>query len=149
MNWHGYSINTHVKLAITVWNQRIAPVFESSGKAVILEFRDNVLLSRSHADIHRNDPSAKARFLRGQGIHELICGAISRDVEDLVREQGIRIHPFIAGNLEEIIQARMDGRLDDGSFRMPGCGDGVWGNGQKEKQGSPEKGTVTKSDKER
>jgi predicted Fe-Mo cluster-binding NifX family protein len=83
-----------VKLAITVWNQRIAPVFDSAGKAIILDTRGENQIDRREVDLVRENSFTKARFLREEGVRELICGAISREVENMLVDQGIRVLPL-------------------------------------------------------
>jgi predicted Fe-Mo cluster-binding NifX family protein len=113
-----------MKLAITVWNQRVAPVFDSAGTALILELRGAQVIQRHEMDLDQADPDAKLRLLRQEGVRELICGAITRQVETRAQEQGIRVLPFVAGDLETVIQAWMGRRLDNDAFSMPGCGCG-------------------------
>jgi predicted Fe-Mo cluster-binding NifX family protein len=111
-----------MKLAITVWNQRIAPVFDSARNAIIVELRDGHVIGRHELDMDRIDPAGKAWLLRTEGVRELVCGAISYEVEAMVRDQGIRVVPFIAGDVELVIQAWIERQLENDSYSMPGCG---------------------------
>lgn len=110
-----------MKLAITVWNERIAPVFDSAGKAVILEVCRGSMTGRREIELGKADPAGKVRLLREEGVRELICGAVSHDVDILLRSGGIRVLPFVAGDVEEVIQAWMGRQLDNDRYSMPGC----------------------------
>ena len=110
-----------MKLALTVWNERIAPVFDSAGSAVILETRDGVRGRSETLDLDTRDPDKKARTLQELGVQELICGAISREAEATVRNHGITVHSFIAGDVETVIRAWGRNELQQEEFSMPGC----------------------------
>jgi len=66
-------------------------------------------------------PVQKALRLAELGIGTLVCGAISRPLHDTVAAHGIRVIPFVAGDLREVIQAWLAGALDPDTFAMPGC----------------------------
>jgi predicted Fe-Mo cluster-binding NifX family protein len=110
-----------MKLALTAWNNRIAPVFDSAGSLLVLEMQNGICQHRETVSIAGKDLAEKARTLRNHGVSELICGAISYEAESLVRLQGISIFPFIAGDLEMVIQAWCQHRLGRKEFSMPGC----------------------------
>ncbi len=117
-----------MKLAIATWNNRVAPVFDVAGSVTLVKIQGGTIIERREVSMDRYDSSAKVRFLLEEGVHELVCGAISRDVEGLVRESGIRLFPFIAGDTEAVIQAWMGRQLDSSAYWMPGCGRRRWGN---------------------
>lgn len=104
--------------AITVWNGRIAPVFDEAGKCLITG--DNAETNKvvSLPDQYEE----KAIFLQEKGIKTLICGAISCECERCVLDRGITVIPFIAGNIDEVLNAWKENRLLTHSFSMPGCG---------------------------
>jgi len=54
-------------------------------------------------------------------VGQLVCGAITRSSYEALTEQGIQVISFIAGDLEQVIQACLSDRLNDGQLAMPGC----------------------------
>jgi predicted Fe-Mo cluster-binding NifX family protein len=84
-------------------------------------------------------PSGIALFLREMRVDALVCGAISNGLLLLLNAQGIKVMPFVAGDLETVIRAWFEGRLPDSTLLMPGCGGfgrfgkggGSAGNGKK------------------
>lgn len=110
-----------MKLAITPWNQRVAPVFDSSERILILEVEPDRQSEGREFDFSNKSPADKARFLADQGVEQLICGAISRDLELLIRDQGIDVYSFIAGNVDVVLNAWITGQLDRPIYAMPGC----------------------------
>ncbi len=54
-------------------------------------------------------------------VDTLVCGAISRPAHDMITAHDIRVIPFVAGTLDEIIQAFLLNQLQQDRFAMPGC----------------------------
>jgi hypothetical protein len=47
---------------------------------------------------------------------------ISQTQHTALASAGIRIIPHICGSMEDVIAAFLDGRIERGELRMPGCG---------------------------
>jgi len=110
-----------MKLAITVWNKRIAPVFDSAGSVLLLGLGDNERQNPGVVDLRQSNLGQRVDILKFHAVQELICGAISREAERLVLEQGISVHSFLAGDIETVVQAWKQGELERAEFSMPGC----------------------------
>ena len=110
-----------MKVALTVWNGRISPVFDVSRKILVLDIRNGVVTDRREEPIEGIDPAQKAGKLAEWQVRELICGAVSRPLAGLFAAYGIRTIPFIAGDAEEVIEAYLARKLPNRSMAMPGC----------------------------
>jgi len=66
-------------------------------------------------------PVQKALRLAELGVSTLICGAISKSVNETVMSYGIRVIPFVAGELQDVVEVWLKGVLDQDCFAMPGC----------------------------
>jgi predicted Fe-Mo cluster-binding NifX family protein len=66
-------------------------------------------------------PLERLTFLRDQGVEILICGALSTDLHNLAIHMGFRIISGIAGEVDEIVEAYRQNRLDQPEFWLPGC----------------------------
>lgn len=106
-----------MKTAITIWNGRVAPVFDVAHQCLILtgETRETVPIPQGNAAI-------KQMFFTEQGIDLLICGAISREYEDALVASGVDVVSFIAGPVDRVLDAWNAGNLVQDQFSMPGCG---------------------------
>lgn len=113
--------NDRMKTAFPFWNNRIAPVFDVARQLLVVEVDAGRILSESEETIPADDLGAKVECLARLGVHTLVCGAISRPMQGLVSSSGITLIPFVAGDLHEVIQAWIEGRIHDDSFAMPGC----------------------------
>lgn len=129
-----------MKVAISVWNGRISPVFDVSRKILILTVAHGAVTERREETFGEDDPVRKAGKLAEWKVRNLLCGAISRPLAGLFAAYGIRTIPFLAGEAEEVIEAYLAGRLPDRRLAMPGCcrvGRLRFRNSEVDKEGNP------------
>jgi predicted Fe-Mo cluster-binding NifX family protein len=111
-----------LRAAFAVWNERIAPVFDVASQVRLTDVESGCVVREDTVYHLRDAPLAeKAIWLAEQGVDVLVCGAISRPLQSMVAGYGIRVIPFVAGDLQEITQAWLAGTLESGLFAMPGC----------------------------
>jgi predicted Fe-Mo cluster-binding NifX family protein len=110
-----------MKAGFAVWNNRIAPVFDVSRQIHIVEARRGKVVSETQAFLPTDPGSGKGQCLSELGVDTLVCGAISRPMQAMVGAYGIRVIPFVAGDLREVIEAWLSGVIRNGIFAMPGC----------------------------
>jgi len=110
-----------MKTAITIWNNRVSPVFDVTGKALLYDAEGEKICSKQQLLLPDCCAAEKVACLVDAGTDVLICGAISRDALSTASNAGIRVYPFIAGEVREVLQACLAGRLEEGAFAMPGC----------------------------
>ena len=106
-----------MKKAISIWNNRIAPVFDESQECIIIE-ED---YSKSEVQKLPLGLEDKIQFLLDNEVSTLICGAISRFAENQLLQNNIDVSPFVAGSVSEVISALEEGKLYTKKFAMPGC----------------------------
>ncbi len=110
-----------MKAAFAVWNDRIAPVFDVAGHIHLVEIEDGKVVRETSEVLSDDLPSRRALRLAELGAGTLVCGAISRPLHELVAGYGIKVVPFVAGDLREVLGAWLAGSLDGEAFAMPGC----------------------------
>ncbi len=129
-----------MKIALTVWNGRIAPVFDVAGTIRLIEYDgENIKEDKIVILPNENRVIKRVERLSELQIDTLICGAISRPVHRIIVDSGIKIYAFISGEVDEIIKALLAGNLEEKSYTMPGCGMGR-GNGQNCRRGAGHRG---------
>ncbi len=109
------------KAAFAHWDNRIAPVFDTARRFVIVEIHSGRVMKETRGFLPESLPVSKVLRLVDKGVGVLVCGAISRPMHALVSAYGITVFPFIAGDLREVIDAWLKGRLMRDAFSMPGC----------------------------
>jgi predicted Fe-Mo cluster-binding NifX family protein len=110
-----------MQTAFSFWQGRIAPVFDVARNIRILEIQRGTIVRQIEATLPGEPAAEKTVRLVEMGIETLVCGAISRPLQAAVSAAGILVIPFISGNLDEIIEAWLHGRIHEDSFAMPGC----------------------------
>ena len=111
-----------MKTALSVWNDRISPVFDSARTLLIAEIKKGKIIDRYYEPVHFDFPSSRTLKIFSLGVDVLICGAISHLYADMIEAYNIRLIPFIAGNTEQVLDAYLKGILPAPEFQMPGCG---------------------------
>ena len=110
-----------MKAAFAHWDNRIAPVFDIAQLIHVAEARSGRIVGETEEVLANDLPLHKAIRLAELGVGTLVCGAISRPLHAMVAAYGIRVIPFVAGDLGEVIQAWLSGGLKGDAFAMPGC----------------------------
>lgn len=110
------------KAAFATWNSRIAPVFDVTRSIQLVETDAGQIIHQSQVSVAGDIPNLKAWRLAELEIDTLVCGAISRPLQATIAAYGIEVIAFVAGNLQEVIQAWVEGKLTgSAAYAMPGC----------------------------
>jgi predicted Fe-Mo cluster-binding NifX family protein len=109
-----------MKAAVTVWNERISPVFDVSREAVILTIENGAIVARCTERIEAPTDAVKIDRLKELGVETLICGAISEPLFRDLTARGVRVLGFVAGDLNEVVQAFLANTLPSPALSMPG-----------------------------
>jgi len=120
MQWRRWEVPAG-KVALGIWEGRIAPVCDVSRQAELLTFVAGVVTARGRAEIAAPSAAAKVTCLLDQGVELLVCGAISAPLKRELARRGLQVIPFVAGETEAVLRALLAGRLPDPQFTMPGC----------------------------
>lgn len=121
-----------MKVALTVWDDRISPVFDSARMLLIAEIEDNTIRGRQYQTFNPGMPAQLTNMLKGLDITVIICGAISEIPANSLEAAGIRLISFISGNANEILEKYSKGKPIIREYIMPGCGEK---KGKKRKKG--------------
>jgi predicted Fe-Mo cluster-binding NifX family protein len=81
---------------------------------------NGVLSSHFTESIAVPTDALKIKKLKDLGVEILICGAISEPLYRELSAQGVRVLGFVAGNLNDVLQAFIAGKLPSPAFSMPG-----------------------------
>lgn len=110
-----------MRAGFAVWNERIAPVFDTAAQIHIVEAHSGRIQREMRAAVPSESPAGRVMRLVELRLDELVCGAISHPLRTMVAAYGIRVYPFVSGPLDEIVQAWLTGRLGAAAYAMPGC----------------------------
>ncbi len=111
-------------LAIPVWHNRIAPVFNTAHRVLLYKESSSGVELYEEIELPYESVQLKVTRLIELKIELLICGAIPFRFEQLFEMNGIEVIPFTAGDVLEVISAYRRKELDKPEFKMPGCRNG-------------------------
>ena len=127
--WHGdctsfeqKGADHNMKMALTVWENRISPVFDAAQMLLVVEIENNKIISRHYEPLYPELPARLAGRLAEMNVAVLICGAISEMPANILEANGIKLVPFITGDAGEVIDAYVKDIPFIPAFSMPGCG---------------------------
>ena len=110
-----------MKVAVTIWEDRISPVFDASRRLLIVDIKNSRIGDRSLLVFDPEQPSSLAKTLVNLGVKVLICGAVSQLPATIINAAGITLVAFIAGEVERVLDAFARGESLEPTFLMPGC----------------------------
>ena len=110
------------RVAIPISGTRVSPLFDVARTLLLADIEAGRVTNRSRHEVATDSAPARARLLADLNVAELICGGISRPVAMVVQAHGVRVVPWVAGEIEEVLAACAADRLPSPEFVMPGCG---------------------------
>lgn len=110
-----------MQAAFSYWEDRIAPVFDVARQILLVEVENGKIIAESRLSLSDELPAQKAAALHKLGAEALVCGAISKPLHAVLAGYGIRVIPFVAGELTQVVQAWLRGTVGRDDFVMPGC----------------------------
>lgn len=107
-------------IAIPIWNNRVAPVFDTTSNLLLFQAEEEQF-SQVGVKNMRNSTCNEKLHIIAQSAAVFICGAIPFRFEQELTDRDVRVIPFIAGEVSEIITAFASGSLENPKYKMPGC----------------------------
>lgn len=109
-----------MKVGVTVWEDRISPVFDAARMLLVAEVESGSLVSREFMPCRPERIGEFVQLLRSKGVGEVICGAISQEPAGLLEANEIHLIAFIAGRVDTVLGSYVEGKSIS-EYRMPGC----------------------------
>ncbi len=113
------------KAAFSRAGSRIAPVFDVARPLRLVEAEGDRIVGESDAEFADDVPERRAAQLLALGVSAVVCGAMSRPMHAALVARGLRVIPFVTGDLRDVVQAWSSGAVTRPAFAMPGCRGGA------------------------
>lgn len=110
-----------MRVAIPTWEGRISPVFDTARHLVCFDVTGECCEPAGEMTMSSDLLHAKLATLNALRADVLLCGAISRPLAETVSAGGIRVIPFLAGEVNDVVAAFASGQVAHNCYRMPGC----------------------------
>jgi len=112
---------TGMKVGVSTWKERISPVFDVAQKMTVVELEDWREIRRQQETLSAIEPERRTRQVADLGVDILICGKISRLLEQMLESSGVQVISDTCGPVHEVLDAFVTGRLTERAFLTPGC----------------------------
>jgi len=113
-----------MRIGIPIWNDRVSPVLDTAERLVIIDTGAAAGQARTEVTVAARQLPLRVTCFAELDLDLLVCGAVSRPLAELLDAAGVAVEPWVAGDVEEVLQAITTGELDRPCYRMPGCCDG-------------------------
>jgi predicted Fe-Mo cluster-binding NifX family protein len=110
-----------MKVAIPIFRSRVSPVLDWCTRLLLVRIRTGREETREEIEVGGLDLLERVERLSNAGTDVLICGAIGDFVARLLESKGIRVIPWISGEIEDVIHALASEEFPHDRFLMPGC----------------------------
>ncbi len=107
--------------ALTAWGNRVSPVFDAARELLVFSIAESTISRRRYEAFQPERPDLLAKRLQELQVRAFICGAITEMSAAAIQSGGIELIPFIAGSLDEVLEAYARGVPIRQIFPMPGC----------------------------
>jgi predicted Fe-Mo cluster-binding NifX family protein len=108
-----------MKLAIPELNGRVSPTFDFCRNLLFVELSSGESPRITDLDLSGLQGCQRACFLKTLKIEILLCGGISKDLEEDVREHGVQVVPWLSGDIMEVLGAYLEDKLPDPRLTLP------------------------------
>lgn len=110
------------RTGFSCWDNRIAPVCDVARQVRVVDAEAGQPVAQTDEWLPTELARGGVARLSELRVDTLVCGAISWPVLQMVSARGIKVVPFVAGDLADVVRAWLTGQLREPAFDMPGCG---------------------------
>lgn len=108
------------KIAIPTFQNRVSPVLDSCNHILLVDVVDNAEQDRETVFMGECTLTDRCSTLVKMGISIVICGGVSESLANMIKGSDISLINGIAGDIDEVINAYLENRLQLPVFYMPG-----------------------------
>ena len=109
-----------MNIAITIWGNRISPVFDASRALLVAKVKDGQVVEQKVIMFNGLHFDWVEKVLRQHAINVRFGGAICEIGIERLETLGIEVKPFVTGKVNTVLrQFTMNGEVNE--FAMPGC----------------------------
>ncbi len=101
--------HSSVKVAITVWEGRVSPVFDSARTLLIAEIFNSEVIGETYWDFAPGFFLHLQKMFTKLEVNVLMCGAISEEPSNIIEAAGIELISFITGEVKEVLSTYIHG----------------------------------------
>jgi predicted Fe-Mo cluster-binding NifX family protein len=109
-----------MRLAIPVWRDEVSPVFDVAARLLVIDVKNGREIARRVIPLGPPNGSERADRLGAIGIDVLVCGVITRPLEEMVAAAGVRVVSLVCGPVEHVARLIVSGAPFPSECLLPG-----------------------------
>ena len=106
-------------ICLACYENRLASVFEHASDLRLYTLEDGRLQAAGHLPLSTGCSVEDVLRLQGEGVRQLVCGAICGATRSLLERAGVDVRPWVRGELDQVVLALENGTLD--GMRLRRC----------------------------
>lgn len=110
-----------MNIAITIWGDRISPVFDSAQTLMVVGADGGQITDKKMVSFRSDFFTQFLGLLEQMEVRVLICGALCKGPVKVLESRGVVVFPFMTGEVDKVLEIFLQGADLSGCF-MPGCG---------------------------
>ena len=93
-----------VRIAVPLFNERIAPHFGASAKVLLVEMQGRSVLRKTERNLGVGGAIDLARHLLNLRVDRLVCGGIQLSCKEWLIQKGVSVQDNQKGGVQELIE---------------------------------------------
>ncbi|HMK49732.1 MAG TPA: NifB/NifX family molybdenum-iron cluster-binding protein [Thermodesulfovibrionales bacterium] len=111
--------NNFVRVAMPVFENRISPRFDCAPTLVLCDVAGQRVTDRKEIFCEGWSDIERISKLKEMKVDTLICGGLPSHLQGILKNNGVNIIPWVAGNSDEIMKTFLQGKLNPGMVIGP------------------------------
>jgi predicted Fe-Mo cluster-binding NifX family protein len=109
-----------LRVGLPVWKGRISPVLDVAERLLVVDVAAGREVSRSVVEVGAGLLPHRVHRLSDLGVDIIVCGAVSRQMANMLTGLGITVYPCMRGEVDNVLASLLRTGSPDPSFFMPG-----------------------------
>lgn len=101
-------------VALPVFSSRVSPRFDCAPDVLLVTVDGSRITGRERCSLQGRNPLARVNWLCQRGVDVVICGGISRFSLRSLINRGLRVFPWVTGDVEDVVQLFLSAQLQPG-----------------------------------
>lgn len=110
-----------MRIAIPYWHERISPVLDTAENFLVVDVQEGKRVNNVNINLGEKSLSDRVEYFKKQHVGVVLCGAISDYYHRLFLARGMKVIPWLTGDIDGIIEAFICNSSFEPRFIMPGC----------------------------
>ncbi len=109
------------RVAIPDWHGQVSPVFDVAARVLVADLEGGREIRRKVEPLTGLTPAGRVLRLAALEVDTLVCGVISRPLEELAGARGIQVIALVSGPVDTVARIVEQGQPIPETYLLPGC----------------------------